>query len=113
MGTSKDSRWVYGAHCTWHASIDKVGIVTSQMKVGPPRGQPANVEMALPCCPNCRGMLFECRDRAEFDAGAAKYEAAGHPGYASFMRWLEGKCYPSIEAAAAEYELQTSIKVAL
>ena len=77
---------VYGARCVWWDSIDKVDTLPS----------------GLPCCPFCRGVLFQI-DEAEWDADAKEYEDAGHEGYVKFIEWLRGKCFLTQKAAEAAY----------
>lgn len=85
-----DQRIVYGARCSWWGSIAEVSTTGT----------------GLPCCPHCAGVLFEVESEAAWWAEVDGYEAAGHPGYRSFLGWLRGKCRPSLEAARAEFDAQ-------
>lgn len=46
---------------------------------------------------------MEMATEKEFIDHAATYEANGHPGYMTFLRWLKGKCYPTMAKAMAAY----------
>jgi hypothetical protein len=76
-----DTRIAYGANCPWWDSIDKVG---SNGKG--PLG-------SLPCCPHCKGVLFEMDDEEEWFRGVDAHEKNGAPGYRAFIEWLRGKCF--------------------
>lgn len=84
-----DTRIVYGARCGWWDSIDKVG-----------------VDGGLPCCPHCKGLLFEMDSPKTWWAGVDRYEAAGHQGYHAFVEWIRGKCMDWSEAQEI-YERET------
>lgn len=86
IARAPDQRIVYGAHCTWWDSIQRVGR----------RGN-------LPCCPHCGSPLFEMPSEAQFIDGARAYEASGHPAYVSKLTWARGKCFPGFAALEAEY----------
>jgi hypothetical protein len=90
---TEDLRIVYGARCTWWDGIEKVGH----------RGEPGPLGR-LPCCPHCKGVLFEMPTPKEWWASVEKYQNAGHPGYRAFIEWLKGKCFPNFDAAKAAYE---------
>jgi hypothetical protein len=92
-----DTRYVYGARCTWHGSINAIG-----------RRGPVGGNFNLPCCPHCGGMLFELGSKAEWDAGVTKHDAE-HPGYADFVAWLGsyGRCWPNHKAALELYTAAT------
>lgn len=96
-----DDRVVYGARCTWWDGIEKVG-----SKGTGPLG-------SLPCCPHCRGMLFEMPTPKTWWDGVAKFEADGHTGYRSFVEWMKGKCFPDIRAAQIAYEAKPGRTVKL
>jgi hypothetical protein len=88
-----DSRIVYGANCSWWDSIDKIGRIVT------PRGA------TLPCCPCCRGMLFEMPSQKEWWEAVALYERRGHPDYRAFIEWLRGQCFiGGIPEALRAYE---------
>ena len=86
-----DPRIVYGARCTWWDSIDKVGHI------------PTGASRGLPCCPNCRSVLFECPNEGEWFTGIDRYEADGHPGYRNRMTWARGRCFPDMKTLDAIY----------
>lgn len=78
----KDLRIAYGARCVWWDSIERVG-------------QNAG---GLPCCPHCKGVLFEMESEAEWWAEVDRHEASGHPGYRAMWEWSRGRCFPTFEA---------------
>lgn len=82
-----DNRIVYGALCIWWDGIEKVG------RNG-----------VLPCCPHCKGVLFEMNSPKQWWDGVEAHEANGHPGYRDFIEWLKGKCYPTTHEAKKAYE---------
>jgi hypothetical protein len=96
-----DDRIVYGARCTWWDGIEQVG----SKGQGPLGG--------LPCCPHYRNMLFEMPTPKVWWDGVAKFEAAGHDGYRSFVEWMKGKCFPNIQAAQAAYQAKPGRTVRL
>ena len=77
----KEERYVYGANCNWHGPIQKV-----------------KSNGGLPCCPQCSGMLFEMKSKAEWDKNVARYAAEnGEPLYPEFVAtWGIPKCFPSV-----------------
>lgn len=76
----EDTRVVYGATCTFWGPIGSVGINDN----------------GLPCCPHCKGMLFESPIEGTFLEGAPNHEIDGHPGYLSMLKWAKGKCFRNI-----------------
>lgn len=78
---------VYGVSCVWWDSIDKV----------------SKNEVGLPCCPHCKGVLFQIEE-AEWDIAIKKYEQSGHPGYIDFLTWLRGKCFLTQAEAEAAFK---------
>lgn len=82
-----DARIVYGARCVWWDSIDKVAAKPS----------------GLPCCPSCGGVLFEMASESEWWASVRRHETEQEPGYAAFVEWLRGKCYPTADEARLAY----------
>jgi hypothetical protein len=91
---------VNGARCTWWDSIDKASSIPRQP------GEPG-----LPCCPHCRGVLFQYDSEGDFFRGVAEYEAAGHLGYGKMLEWARGKCFRNLTAMAAAYKTATGIIV--
>lgn len=82
-----DSRYVYGAHCTWNESIYKVG----------------HLPGGLPCCPHCGSVLFEMDSEKEWWKGVDRYEADGHPGYRKLAEWSKGKCFKNFDEMNEAY----------
>lgn len=94
---SEDKRVAYGTRCTWWGPIQTVGKFEPKQEKGAPK-------VSLPCCPHCKGMLFEWPNRDVAIDGAKQYEAKGHEGYLAFFEWMEGKCFPGIESARRAYQ---------
>jgi hypothetical protein len=90
----KDTRIAYGSNCPWWDSIYNVGHIN------------ASNGATLPCCPHCRGMLFEMQSEQQWFAGVDKYEADGHPGYRALIEWSRGKCFSTFEAARHAYDAE-------
>ena len=79
----KEERYVYGANCNWHGPIQEVKSNGGFVR----------------CCPQCSGMLFETKSKAEWDKNVARYatENAGllypcsvaisTPEVLSLVRW--------------------------
>lgn len=95
-----DDRIAYGARCTWWDHISKVGTWSPKPRAG-------EAPHTLPCCPHCRGMLFECANEDVFMDGVRKFEAKGHEGYTDFMLWVRGKCFAGVDSAASMYRIET------
>lgn len=74
-----DTRYVYGATCTWHGPIQEI-----------------KTRSGLPACPHCGGLLMEYASRAEWDVPGKKF--AEERGLKYYMGWLEslrvGHCLP-------------------
>lgn len=83
---SEDTRIVYGATCTWWDSIHKIGLRSS-----------------LPCCPKCRGMLFEMNSEKIWWKNVEAHESAGNPGYRKLIEWARGKCFRDMKELTAAY----------
>jgi len=86
-------RIVYGATCTWWDSIDKV----------------AATDSGLPCCPHCRGVLFESSND-DWEAQTMKHNEK-HPGYKEFIAWSRGKCFKKISHAMCQWCMEMIEKV--
>jgi hypothetical protein len=82
-----DTRIVYGARCTWWDSITEV----------------AKHPSGLPCCPHCRGVLYEMASEAEWWAAVDQF-GLSNPDYRAFIEWLRGRCFPNYESARAAFE---------
>jgi len=83
-----DQRIVYGTTCTWWDGIGKAG---------------KHPKSGLPCCPYCRGMLYEAPSMEEFMVGVEEHEQED-PGYTQMLRWMQGKCFPSFYLAKRVWE---------
>ena len=94
----KDTRYVYG-FCTWHDSIHKAGSTGPQKMMVNGR---QITSAGLPCCPMCGSMLCEVSDKKIWDEGVAEHEKM-HPGYAAYVKWTQGRCFPNLDAALAAY----------
>lgn len=84
-----DTRYVYGASCTWHGPIADIGRKTVPVRPNgfvASLGQPST-PMTLPCCPVCEGMLFECPHP---DMWWGRVDKVG-PNYRAFIEWLGNK----------------------
>lgn len=80
----------YGARCSWWDDKRKVGT-----KDGTRTG--------LPCCPICKGVLFEQEDEQWWNGVDARTLMVD-PHYREFIEWSRGKCYPGYPAAYAAWE---------
>jgi hypothetical protein len=89
-----DWRVVYGVCCTWWGRIQMVGRLFGTV-----------------VCPHCGSMLLELPSMTEWWDGARKREADGHPGYVKLIEWSFGRCFASLAAMTAQYEVETGIKV--
>ncbi len=89
-GRENPSLIVYGAKCTWWDDIRNSGTLGG--------------ETNLPCCPYCRGVLFQmdavawwknvdCRDK-------------DNPAYRKTVEWARGKCFPIWPDLVKAYEAQ-------
>lgn len=116
-----DSRFCYGANCTWFGSIHEI---SSTLKH--PRHRQSNTDdHGLPCCPICGGMLFELQDEREWWEGVDYFErgdyplpsAHPHPGYRAMWEWqrAQKKCFfmnaSGPDRLAAAYKEATGITV--
>lgn len=97
-----DQRIPYGARCTWWDSIDKVGsLPTPPMNLTRGDGSQTKIEAhSLPCCPICKGVLFEFPTLEEWQKNVTAYaEKVGDPEYPEFISWLRGRCFPDYAKA--------------
>lgn len=94
-----DGRVVYGARCSWWDSIDRASSTGS----------------GLPCCPYCKGPLYEVESADAWWADVRRYEADGHghEGYEAFVTWLRGRCYQNTESARAQFDAECQAAEAL
>ena len=90
--SEEDTRFVYGARCTFNGPIQNCGSIESNVQ-----GQ----EVKLPCCPNCKGMLLEYPTRKPWDGQLKQFDAEKRYGgqYVRMWKWVEQekKCYPQTE----------------
>lgn len=96
----------YGVRCTWWDDKDNVGSLQMPAMMQSPRGggfipNPGQRPTCLPCCPHCQSMLFET-DKASWTAGVERQNAA-EPGYADLIAFMQGKCFPDMQAAKAAF----------
>jgi hypothetical protein len=91
----KDDRIVYGANCAWWGGIENIGRIDTFIQ-----GRAAS----LPCCPVCRGMLFEIPDAKTWWASVDKYARENSdPGYRGFVEWLRLKHFKNFDEAREVY----------
>lgn len=90
-----DTRIAYGVGCTWWDSIKKVG-----------KTDPGKSGHTLPCCPHCRGMLFEMENEGQWFDGVKKHEATGNPGYRTMVEWSRGKCFKNYDVLKKTYQAE-------
>lgn len=127
----QDSRFCYGANCTWFGPITDVGS-TGKYKVKdkaehfPPfPGSADAVDISLPCCPCCGGMLFELPQESEFWLALQMFEAGTyqtqaeqpaarpHPGYEAMWKWQQEQktCFATAQELAAAFKTATGTAV--
>jgi hypothetical protein len=90
MSEPSDKRIAYGVRCTWWDSVHQTGTVGG----------------CLPCCPICKGVLFEVPTETEWFAGVDEHDK-DHPGYRKMMEWSRGKCFPNYATVKEAYEKET------
>ena len=74
-----DTKYVYGAKCLWHGSIHEVGTLDSSPYVG---------TKGLPCCPKCKGVLYQKESKEEWDTDVKVFMMI-HPTYTHYKEWVE------------------------
>lgn len=87
-----DTRYAYGAVCSWSGPIQEVS--TTEPKSGVLGSSP----VSIPCCPLCGGPLYEVDSKEQWDRQIAEFDADGHPGYIAFQEWIvqmvsAGECF--------------------
>jgi hypothetical protein len=83
-----DNRIVYGATCSWWDSISEVGRLPS----------------GLPCCPHCRGVLYEIYTEAQWWELVDDYAVmTDSPGYRATVEWARGRCFTDHDALREAY----------
>lgn len=87
-----DKRFCYGARCTWFGPIQQVGKL--------PEG--------LPCCPLCKGVLFEYPTEKSWWVDVDSFTTS-HPGYRAMLEWQrdQNKCFPWPQVLALAYATET------
>ena len=105
----EDSRFCYGARCTWFGSIYATG------------KSPETNGHSLPCCPLCGSMLFEMHEEKDWWDGIDGFErgeypmptAHKHPGYRAMWEWQRDNklCFSDISALAQAYEAMKGVHV--
>ncbi len=116
----EDTRFCYGASCTWCGPISEVGNTNEHpahaalrdrvLYVKNAKGEDRPIkhsDHALPCCPNCGGMLLELEDAKIWWDGVEKYESEGHPGYKAMWQWQRQHkplCFRNVEVLMKTYE---------
>lgn len=98
---------VYGAVCSWSGPIEKVGLLPAKDISIPGRKEPIKSQ-GLPCCPYCKGVLFQM-DESEWWQGVDAYERKGATNYRAFIEWKEriGKCFRNALQAKEAFEAET------
>ena len=119
---SDDTRFCYGANCTWCGPISEVGDTNTHpahaelrdrvIYVKDAKGNDRPIkhsDHALPCCPNCGGMLMQYETANEWWDQVKKYDADGHPGYLAMWQWQRAHkplCFRNIEILKQTYDNQ-------
>jgi hypothetical protein len=110
----QDTRYCYGANCTWCGPIQDVGTFGGGHH--------------LPCCPHCKGMLFELPNAGYWWDDIDLYEkgrsprpsATGElegvtprPGYRAMWEWQvqQKTCFRDMAALVAAYKAATGNEV--
>ncbi len=85
-----DSRIVYGLSCTWWDDIGNAG---------------KHPRSGLPCCPHCKGMLFELANPEQWWSGVDTYaKATGDKEYPGLIKWMKGRCFADLYSAKKAYK---------
>lgn len=119
-----DSRFCYGANCTWFGPIQDVGSTGKYKVKAKEEHFPPMKDASLPCCPCCGGMLLELPEENTFWTAIHAFEdgdykapgggaGAKHPGYQKMFEWQrnEKTCFPTAEALAAAFKASTGTEV--
>jgi len=95
MSNPKDTRIVYGAKCLWWDSIDKVGKLPFNDPDAP----------GIPCCPVCKGPLFEASDEEQWFKDAAEFGKQNNDiHYVNYLKFMRGKCRKDVMASRVEFD---------
>ncbi|SRR6266478_328958 len=116
---SDDTRFCYGANCTWCGPISEVSDTNTHPAHAESRQRVIYVKDAkgndrpikhsdhgLPCCPNCGGMLMQFDTPDEWWDQVKKYDADGHPGYLVMWQWQRQHkpiCFRNIQELERTY----------
>lgn len=92
-----DKRIAYGARCTWWGSIYEIGTV-----------QGAGGR-SLPCCPRCRGPLFEVPSALEWFRQVKAHDREYCQNYEKFIAWVRGRCYRWLDDAVRDWRAETGL----
>ena len=84
-----DTRIVYGSKCCWWDSIDKIATIG---------------ELRLPCCPHCKGPLYEAATIEEWYKDVDAYARAEDPKYREYVDWIRGKCFRDYPTAREAFD---------
>ena len=108
--SDKDTRYVFGASCTFSGSISEVSTTDKH----PRHLSDAFVKMremfnikdipVLPCCPYCGGMLMQVDYEEKYWQQAREYEKTP-PNYTRVLMWgiAQKKCFRTEEMLIAKY----------
>lgn len=94
-----DTRIAYGARCTWWNSIYEIGTVEG------------NGGVSLPCCPHCRGPLFEVPSELEWWSQVKRHDENVRVNYVQFIEWLRGRCYRTLDDALRDWRAETGLSL--
>lgn len=119
MDSTIDTRFCYGAQCTWCGPIQEVSNTNEHPRWKDFKDRVIYVKGAdgvdrpikhsehdMPCCPGCGGMLLEVENPNIWWDGVKKYDA-DHPGYLAMWQWQRQHkplCFRDIEELRRTYE---------
>jgi len=87
---SEDTRYVYGAGCMFSGPIQRVGTTQS----------------GLPCCPHCKGVLFETDTEEKWWEMVRSYaQKTRDESYEPMWCWATGRCFATLESLRSAYAL--------
>lgn len=111
----KDTRYCYGASCTWHGPISEVSNTGNH-----PRWKAANIpkdirKHSMPCCPICGGMLMEFNEPSRWWSQVDEFERKGHPNYRAMLVWQREQkiCFREMSQLVRAYKEIMGVEVAL
>lgn len=82
------NRIVYGATCAWWDGIDKV----------------AKHSSGLPCCPHCKGVLYETNEASWWQGVDRHQVEINDPHYRAYVEWSRGQCFPNYRESRAAFD---------